>query len=84
MANIKVAVSIPEPLFERVEAVANEMDVPRSHVFAAALEEYVQRRQNQHLLERLNATYAGGLDEEERLLLHAHKRAYRRVLEDEE
>jgi metal-responsive CopG/Arc/MetJ family transcriptional regulator len=84
MANIKVAISIPEPLFERVEAMAHEMDVPRSHIFAEALEEYVQRRQNQQLLERLNAVYASGLDEDERRLLQAHKRAYRKVLEEEE
>src|SRR5262245_38325477 len=38
MANIKTAISIPQPLFEQVEALTREMHISRSHLFTLAVE----------------------------------------------
>jgi metal-responsive CopG/Arc/MetJ family transcriptional regulator len=75
MTTMKTAVSMDQALFERVEAVANELAIPRSRLFALAVEEYVHRYENQKLLQALNAAYDDSPDPEEqdRLLRMRHK-----------
>ena len=57
MANIKTAISIEEPLFKEVEALAKELEVSQSHLFALAAREFIQRHKNQKLSDAQNATY---------------------------
>ncbi len=57
MTVMKTAISIPRHLFDRVEKLAGEMQVPRSHIFALAAEEFVQRRDNLNMLRELNEAY---------------------------
>lgn len=57
MANIKTAISIQPTLFEQVDALARELRVSRSRVFTLAVEEFIQRHDNQKLLEDINAAY---------------------------
>lgn len=57
MANIKTAISIDKPLFEKIDELAHELKTSRSHVFALAAAEFIQRRKNIKLLEALNAAY---------------------------
>jgi metal-responsive CopG/Arc/MetJ family transcriptional regulator len=57
MANKKTAISIEQPLFEEVNAMAAEMEVSRSYLFTLAAREFVQRHKNQKLLEAINAAY---------------------------
>ncbi len=73
---MKTAISIPKHLFDRVEELAEEMQVPRSHVFALAAEEFVQRRNNLNLLRELNEAYgdAEGKNEDEPLLQGMRRR----------
>ncbi len=52
MANIKTAISLPEPLFEQAEALAHEMNVSRSRLFSLALEDFIRRHENKQLIER--------------------------------
>ena len=82
MAVMKTAISIPKHLFDRVEKLAEEMQVPRSHIFALAAEEFVQRRNNQNMLRELNEAY----DDEEgknenQHLLEGMRRQQARLLE---
>lgn len=42
---IKTAVSIPDPLFERAEALAQRLGKSRSQVYREALADYVARRE---------------------------------------
>ena len=65
MAHVKTAVSIEESLFREAEEWAGKLGISRSRLFAEAVQEYVRRRENEELLERLNEAHAGGLDEEE-------------------
>ena len=55
MANIKTSISIEEPLFKEVEALAEELEVSRSRIFAHAAREFIQRHKNQKSLDAINA-----------------------------
>jgi metal-responsive CopG/Arc/MetJ family transcriptional regulator len=79
MASVKVAVSLPEPLFEQLESAAAQLDRPRSQVIASALQEYLRRRQVNDLRERINRAYADGLDVGERESLEAYRRLHLEV-----
>jgi predicted transcriptional regulator len=48
-----------DSLFAKVEALAREMQVSRSQLVALALEAFVERQHNQHLLREINEAYAG-------------------------
>lgn len=55
---MKVAVSVPDPIFEAAERLAKQRRVPRSRVFAEALLEYLARHGSDAVTEKLNEVYA--------------------------
>jgi len=67
MPNIKTAISLPEAIFNQADALAKEMRIPRSRLFALATEAYIRHYQNQQLLEAINSAYAESTEEEEAL-----------------
>ncbi|MCX7011260.1 MAG: hypothetical protein NTW86_01610 [Candidatus Sumerlaeota bacterium] len=81
MANVKTAISLQKPLFEQVEALARDMRIPRSRLFAMALEDYVRRHENRLLLERINQAYEDGPDQSERARLRQTRRHHRKMVE---
>jgi len=83
MATVKTAISMPERLFEDLEAAAKEMQLSRSQVFAQAVKEFLRERENRRILEQLNQVYAEGPDEEEQQYLERMKARYRRIIEGE-
>ncbi len=83
MANIKTAISIEKPLFEEIEALAEEMAVSRSHLFTLAARDFVQRHQSQKLLEALNATYDDLPDLVEERVRTPMKSNHRRLVKDQ-
>lgn len=83
MANIKTAISIQEALFEQVEQLASDLKVPRSHIFALAVEEYLRRQENLRLLEQINKACADAPDADEQNRLEQMKASQRRLLEGE-
>lgn len=84
MPNVKTAISLKPELLEKVDSVAQEMDMPRSHLFVQAIEEFLQRLENQRLLEAINAVYGEPLSEKEETYLQAIQHDYNELLEDEE
>jgi predicted transcriptional regulator len=56
---VKVAISVPDRLFRAADRTAKRMRVPRSQLYARALEAYLKRAQRPDVTERLNAAYAG-------------------------
>ncbi len=84
MTTIKTAVSIEEKLFQRVEELAGEMQVPRSRIFSMALESYIERYDTQKLIDILNVVYADGLTEEEKEDMEAMRYLQAELLEDEQ
>ena len=57
---MKVAISIPDPVFSAAEKLAHRLRVSRNQLYAQAIEEYLEKRQDSLLTERLNAVYAAG------------------------
>ena len=54
---MKVAISLPDPIFSAAEQLAHKLHVSRSQLYAQALEEYLDKRHDPAVTERLNAVY---------------------------
>jgi predicted transcriptional regulator len=59
MAHVKTAISLEESVFQRMEALARELDVPRSRLFAMAMKEFLERHDRAALLARIDEAYRG-------------------------
>jgi metal-responsive CopG/Arc/MetJ family transcriptional regulator len=55
---MKVALSIPDELFESAETLAKRLAVSRSRLYATALADFVAKHRSRKVTERLNAVYA--------------------------
>ena len=80
-ATVKTAISIDKNLLAQAEIAAQEMSISRSRLFALALEQYLRRHQGQQMLQRINAAYDDGLNQDEHLLLEKMRKSARRQLE---
>ena len=56
--SMKTAISIPDELFEAADALAEELGVSRSELYARAVEEYVAKLRAADLTAKLNQVYA--------------------------
>ena len=83
MANSKTAISLHEQLFRQAESMAREMKMSRSRLFAAALEEFINRHQNRQLLHKINEAYAERPDDSERRYLRKMRRHHGKLIEDQ-
>ena len=54
---MKIAVSIPNPVFEAAERVSRRLRVPRSQLYARALQAYVKQHSGEEITARLNSVY---------------------------
>ncbi len=54
---MKTAISLPDPLFESAEAMAAEMGISRSQLYATAIQEFVQAQKRSGITESLNRVY---------------------------
>jgi len=61
---MKTAVSLPDRLYEEAEKTAQSMGIPRSQLFAKALQEYIERHGRENITERLNRVYSEATSDE--------------------
>ena len=54
---MKTAISLPDLLFEKAEETASYLGIPRSKLFALALEEFIERHNGKMITEKINAVY---------------------------
>lgn len=54
---MKVAISIPDPVFDAAEHLAQQMRVSRSQLYSEALAAYLSSRGAAAVTEKLNAVY---------------------------
>lgn len=54
---MKVAISLPDPLFQAAETLAQRLNKPRSHLYAKAIAEYVGIHGPHAVTEKLDAVY---------------------------
>jgi len=66
MTTVKTAISLQESLFTEVETLANELNIPRSCLFALVMEEFIARHKQQQLLSAINEAFDDAPDEEEK------------------
>jgi len=81
--NVKTAISIKAGLFKEAESLAHRLHVPRSRLFAAALEQFLEQHRNRQLLEQINRAYAHPADRSEYRLLERMKSHYRNIMKGE-
>jgi len=55
---MKIALSIPDDLFESAELLGKRLGVSRSRLYATALEDFVAKHHAKKITERLNTVYA--------------------------
>lgn len=55
---MKIALSIPDDLFETAETVGKRLGVSRSRLYATALAEFLSKHRGRKVTERLNTVYA--------------------------
>ena len=55
---MKIAISVPDPIFDAAERLAKQRQVPRSQLIAEALREYVSRHGAEAVTAKLNEVYA--------------------------
>ena len=79
MANVKTAISLQRPLFEQVDALAQELQISRSRLFVLAVEAFIQRYQNRQLLEAINEAYDDLPDAEEQALRDRMRQQHRQM-----
>jgi len=54
---MKTAVSLPEHLYKDAEKAAKSLGIPRSQLFAKALEEFISHHKRDNVTEKLNEIY---------------------------
>jgi len=54
---MKTAVSIPDPLFREAERLTKRLRIPRSQLYARALEAYIERQRSKGIKDALDEVY---------------------------
>jgi metal-responsive CopG/Arc/MetJ family transcriptional regulator len=55
---MKTAISIPDSLYKKADLVADKMGIPRSQLYAKAVEEFLLNHDDNKITEKLNMIYA--------------------------
>ncbi len=56
---MKVAVSVPDPVFRAAERVSRRLRMSRSRLYAQAVEVFVKKHSDEDVTAQLNKVYAG-------------------------
>jgi metal-responsive CopG/Arc/MetJ family transcriptional regulator len=62
---MKTAISLPDELFQAADALAEQLRISRSELYATAVAEYLAKHRGQDITGKLNEVYSGessGLD----------------------
>lgn len=76
---MKIAISLPDSVFDAAEQLARRLKKPRSRLYAEAIAEYVGAHSSESITEQLNRVYGA----EPSSLDESLKRAQFRVLSNE-
>ena len=55
---METAISLPDPVFEQAEALAQELGLSRSQLYTKALEAFLQNYNRDEILNSLNQVYS--------------------------
>jgi len=83
MANVKTTISIERSLYDMLNSIALDLKLSSNIILELALDEFVQRYQNnRELLLKINAAYDDLPDNEEQILLNRMKKRQRSLVEE--
>jgi metal-responsive CopG/Arc/MetJ family transcriptional regulator len=54
---MKTAISLPDSVFEEAEVLAQQLGLSRSELYTKALQEYLEKRNRNQILQKLNQVY---------------------------
>ncbi|MGA2592009.1 MAG: hypothetical protein ABSH32_19020 [Bryobacteraceae bacterium] len=77
---MKTAISLEDGLLVRADRTARQMGISRSRLFSLALENYLRKRRNKEILDKLNKVYAEDPGPEERRTVAGMKRRFRSTI----
>lgn len=72
---MKVAISLPDSVFEAAEQLARQLKKPRSRLYADAIAQYVGSHGSNAITERLNVVYATEASLVDEALQHAQSKS---------
>lgn len=72
---MKVAISVPDPIFDAAEQLAEQLKVPRSQLYVQALSAFIGSRGDAAVTAKLNAVYAAQPSAVEPAFAAAQRRA---------
>ncbi len=55
---MKTAISLPDSLYMDAERIAEDLGIPRSQLFAKALEEFIKNHKKEEITDKLNQLYS--------------------------
>ncbi|MFN8423705.1 MAG: ribbon-helix-helix protein, CopG family [Anaerolineae bacterium] len=61
---MKTAISLPDPLFKRVDRMAKWSGISRSQLIATAIDDYLSRFEDDAITKALNRVYGASPDDE--------------------
>lgn len=76
---MKVAVSIPDPIFGEAESLASHMKTSRSNLYARALGEFIDRHAHDDLTQRINDALVDIDNTPDEFMKEAARQAFKRV-----
>jgi metal-responsive CopG/Arc/MetJ family transcriptional regulator len=74
---MKTAISLPDALYDDAEKTAKALGIPRSRLFAKALEEFIWHHRRDHITEALDKVYDELAESGAELLVPANLEALR-------
>ncbi len=80
---MKEAISLQKSLYKQVQLLARELKITPRKLIVLAVEGFIQRQQNQRLLERINAVYDDAPNAEEQEFQRRMKREHLRVVAEQ-
>jgi len=78
-SGMKVAVSIPDPVFSEAETLAKQLKASRSEVYSRALQEFLGRHAPDQVTEQMNRTVASVGEQSDPFSQRAARRVLKRV-----
>ena len=75
---MKIAISVPDPVYRRAESAARRMRVKRSHFYSMAADAYARQTDGAEITRRLNAVHEDLSREPDAFLVEAARRTLRR------
>jgi metal-responsive CopG/Arc/MetJ family transcriptional regulator len=76
---MKIAVSIPDPIFAEAEGLAKQLKLSRSKVYARALSEFVANHAPDRITEAMNAAVDAAGSEPDSFVQEGGRRIFNRV-----